>query len=105
MITYENQLCYVRSLSASKSVAETELLRASADVSRTAKALEEQIYMFEKKKLQDIKSLLLAFTTIELSFHSKAVEFFTKAYQEIANVNEDEDLEVQYYFQCFLLFK
>jgi hypothetical protein len=54
--------------------------------------------MFEKKKLQDIKSLLLAFTTIELSFHSKAVEFFTKAYQEIANVNEDEDLEVQYYF-------
>lgn len=50
--------------------------------------------MFEKKKLHDIKSLFLTFVTIELGFHTKAVEFFTKAYQEIADIDEDEDLEV-----------
>jgi hypothetical protein len=65
------------------------------------KSLEEQIDMFEKKKLHDIKSLLLAFVTVELSFHSKAVELFTKAYQEIADIDEDEDLEVQYHFLLF----
>ncbi|XP_069697975.1 CBY1-interacting BAR domain-containing protein 1 [Periplaneta americana] len=75
------------------SLAESELLKASADVSRTVKALEEQIDMFEKKKLHDIKSLLLAFVTIELGFHTKAVELFTKAYQEVADIDEDEDLE------------
>lgn len=91
------KLGYVRSLSASKSLAEAELLKASADVSRTAKALEEQVDVFEKKKLQDVKSLLLGFVTIELGFHSKAIELFTKAYQDIADINEDEDLEVQ----CF----
>lgn len=75
------------------SLAETELLKASANVSRTVKALEEQIDMFEKKKLHDIKSLFLTFVTIELGFHTKAIEFFTKAYQEIADIDEDEDLE------------
>ncbi|PNF41586.1 Protein FAM92A-A [Cryptotermes secundus] len=75
------------------SLAETELLKASANVSRTVKALEEQIDMFEKKKLHDIKSLFLTFVTIELGFHTKAIEFFTKAYQEIADIDENEDLE------------
>ena len=55
--------------------------------------------MFEKKKLHDMKSLLLAFGTVQLSFHSNAIEFFTRAYQEIADINEHEDLEVQ----CYML--
>lgn len=75
------------------SLAESELLKASADVSRTVKSLEEQSDMFEKKKLQDIKALFLTFVSIELSFHSKAVEFFSKAYQDIAGIDEDEDME------------
>ncbi|KAJ9591456.1 hypothetical protein L9F63_002062, partial [Diploptera punctata] len=75
------------------SLAESELLKAGADASRTVKALEEQSDMFEKKKLQDMKSLLLTFISIELSFHSKAVEFFSKAYQDIAGIDEDEDME------------
>jgi hypothetical protein len=65
------------------------------------KALEEQIDMFEKKKLHDIKSLFLTFVTVELSFHTKAIEFFTKAYQEITDIDEDEDLEVQYVILLF----
>lgn len=57
--------------------------------------------MFEKKKLHDIKSLFLTFVTVELSFHTKAIEFFTKAYQEITDIDEDEDLEVQYVILLF----
>ncbi|XP_068083444.1 CBY1-interacting BAR domain-containing protein 1-B [Anabrus simplex] len=75
------------------SMAESELMKASADVSRTVKALEEQVDMFEKKKLHDIRAALLGYVTIELSFHAKAVELFTKAYQELADIDEDQDLE------------
>nr|CAD7263233.1 unnamed protein product [Timema shepardi] len=66
---------------------------ASADVSRTVKALEEQIDIFEKKKLHDLKSVLLDFVTVELSFHAKAIELYTRAHQEIAEIDEDGDME------------
>ncbi|CAG2053653.1 unnamed protein product [Timema podura] len=66
---------------------------ASADVSRTVKALEEQIDIFEKKKLHDLKSVLLDFVTVELSFHAKAIELYTRAYQEIEAIDEDGDME------------
>nr|CAD7455345.1 unnamed protein product [Timema tahoe] len=75
------------------SLAESELLKASADVSRTVKALEEQIDIFEKKKLHDLKSVLLDFVTVELSFHAKAIELYTRAYQEIEAIDEDGDME------------
>ena len=41
-----------------QTVAESELLKASAEVSRTMKGLEEQMLVFEKKKLEDVKSSL-----------------------------------------------
>ncbi|XP_049854536.1 CBY1-interacting BAR domain-containing protein 1 isoform X3 [Schistocerca gregaria] len=75
------------------SIAESELLKATADLSRTVRSLEEQTDMFEKKKLHDIKSIILNYTIIELSFHAKAVELFTKAYQQVSEVDEEEDME------------
>nr|CAD7575620.1 unnamed protein product [Timema californicum] len=56
-------------------------------------ALEEQIDIFEKKKLHDLKSVLLDFVTVELSFHAKAIELYTRAHQEIAEIDEDGDME------------
>ena len=88
---YKNQYKTLNSL---KSLTESELLKASAEVSRTVKTLEEQSSMFEKKKLQDLKDILSTFVRIELSYHSKAVEFFSKAYQHIEDIDEDEDMEV-----------
>ncbi|KAJ8867359.1 hypothetical protein PR048_031160 [Dryococelus australis] len=77
-----------------ESLAESELLKASAEVSRTVKALEEQTCAFEKRKLRDVRSLLLDFITVEMSLHAKSLELFTRAYQDVAAVDEDADLQV-----------
>ena len=64
------------------------------EMSRVVKGLEEQIDSFEKQKLHDVKSIFLDFVLIELGFHAKAVELFTKAYQDIVEIDEAKDLEV-----------
>ncbi|XP_046676325.1 protein FAM92A-A isoform X2 [Homalodisca vitripennis] len=75
------------------SKAETELIKAKSEVSRNQKALEEQIDLFEKKKLKDIKAALLDFIKIELALHAKAVELYTQAYNSMSEVDEEQDLE------------
>lgn len=69
-------------------------MKASVEVSRVVKGLEEQIDSFEKRKLHDLKTILLDFVVIQLSFHSKTLELLTKAYQDIAEIDEAKDLEV-----------
>lgn len=64
-------------------------------MSRVVKGLEEQIDSFERRKLHDLKSILLDFVTVELSFHTKALELLTKAYQDVAAVDEIKDIEVR----------
>ncbi|EHH64299.1 Protein FAM92A1, partial [Macaca fascicularis] len=74
--------------------AETELQRAAMDASRTSRHLEETINNFERQKMKDIKTIFSEFITIEMLFHGKALEVYTAAYQNIQNIDEDEDLEV-----------
>ena len=69
-------------------------MKASVEVSRVVKGLEEQIDSFEKQKLHDVKNILTNFVTVQLSFHAKSVELLTKAYQDIAEIDEAHDLEV-----------
>ncbi|XP_067112090.1 CBY1-interacting BAR domain-containing protein 1 [Osmerus mordax] len=96
------------------SQAESELQRATMDATRTTRHLEETIDEFEKQKITDIKatmpqkapqmnsyfpqSLLQKifgeFVTVEMTFHAKALEVYTTAFQNIQMVDEDEDLEV-----------
>ncbi|XP_046822528.1 protein FAM92A-B isoform X1 [Vespa crabro] len=76
-----------------QSQAESELMKAAVEVSRVIKGLEEQIDSFERRKLHDLRNVLLDFVTIEMSFHTKAIELLTKAYQDIADINETKDLE------------
>lgn len=73
-------------------------MKATVEVSRVVKGLEDQIDSFEKRKLYDVKTLLHDFVMIELSFHTKAVELLTKAYQDIADIDEAKDLEVKIKF-------
>uniref|UniRef100_A0A2K5RWP9 CBY1 interacting BAR domain containing 1 n=1 Tax=Cebus imitator TaxID=2715852 RepID=A0A2K5RWP9_CEBIM len=75
-------------------IAETELQRAAMDASRTSRHLEETIDSFERQKMKDIKTIFSEFITIEMLFHGKALEVYTAAYQNIQNIDEDEDLEV-----------
>uniref|UniRef100_A0A3P8Q9Y6 Family with sequence similarity 92 member A n=2 Tax=Astatotilapia calliptera TaxID=8154 RepID=A0A3P8Q9Y6_ASTCA len=75
-------------------IAESELQRATMDATRTTKQLEETIDEFERQKIQDIKKIFCEFVTVEMSFHAKALEVYTLAYQSIQSVDEEEDLEV-----------
>lgn len=74
--------------------AETELVKASAEVSRSIHNLEEQTLKFEKQKLHDIKYILLDFVATEMGYHAKALEILTEAYNEIQDVDEEKDLHV-----------
>ncbi|KAG1675013.1 Protein FAM92A-A [Nymphon striatum] len=74
-------------------IAETDLMRASTEASRYSEILLEQMDKFEKRKLSDVKRILLDFIKIEMSYHAKALELFTKANGSILSINEDDDLE------------
>ncbi|KAF2882394.1 hypothetical protein ILUMI_23764 [Ignelater luminosus] len=73
--------------------AETELVKATAEVSRTINNLEEKITAFERQKLHDIKAILLNFLAVEIGYHAKALEQLTKAYQDINSIDERADLK------------
>ncbi|NXK78549.1 FA92A protein, partial [Amazona guildingii] len=75
-------------------IAESELQRASLDATRTTQQLKETIDNFEKQKIRDIKNIFSEFITIEMLFHGKALEIYTAAYQNIQNIDEEEDLGV-----------
>ncbi|CAM5089114.1 unnamed protein product [Eretmochelys imbricata] len=85
---------HIISLSGYISKAESDLQRASMDATRTSRQLEETIDNFEKQKIKDIKSIFSEFITIEMLFHGKALEIYTAAYQNIHNIDENDDLEV-----------
>ncbi|XP_030645308.1 CBY1-interacting BAR domain-containing protein 1 [Chanos chanos] len=76
------------------SQAESELQRATMDATRTTRQLEETIDEFERQKIRDIKKIFGEFVTVEMTFHAKALEVYTTAYQHIQNVDEEGDLEV-----------
>lgn len=69
-------------------------MKASTEVTKRIHELEEQTNAFEKRKLHDIKNALLEFIKIEIAFHAKALESFTKSYQEINEIDEENDLKV-----------
>lgn len=69
-------------------------------MSRNQKALEKQIDLFEKKKLKDVKSCLQDFIKTELALHAKALELYTLAYNNMADVDEEQDLEVIALVNC-----
>lgn len=75
------------------SQAETELMRANVDTTRSAQALGEQLDHFERKKIHTIKEALLEFVNIEMIFHARALELHTKAYNALQIISEDDDVE------------
>ncbi|XP_068603535.1 CBY1-interacting BAR domain-containing protein 1 [Brachionichthys hirsutus] len=76
------------------SQAEGELQRATIDATRITKQLEQTMDEFERQKIRDIKKIFGDFVKVEMSFHAKAVEIYTLAFQSIQNVDEEEDMQV-----------
>jgi len=73
---------------------ETELARASADVSRTLRSLEEQMDAFETLKLSVTTKALKNLVVAEMALHAKEMELLSKAYEELQLIDEQQDLEV-----------
>uniref|UniRef100_A0A2K6P1L7 Family with sequence similarity 92 member A n=1 Tax=Rhinopithecus roxellana TaxID=61622 RepID=A0A2K6P1L7_RHIRO len=57
--------------------------------------VEETIDNFERQKIKARKTIFSKFFTIEMLFHSKTLEAYTAAYQNIQKIDEDEDLDLE----------
>ena len=75
-------------------MAESEALKASNLMAQSIANLQEQVDLFEKKKLHDIRQIFLNFASTEIAFHAKALEVYTKIYREIASIDTEEDFKV-----------
>ncbi|XP_047384421.1 CBY1-interacting BAR domain-containing protein 2 [Sciurus carolinensis] len=75
------------------SQAETHVQRASVDARRTTHQLEETVDNFQRQKLRDLQRFFLDFVTIEMVFHAKAVEVYSRAFQTLENYDLEGDLQ------------
>ncbi|KAJ8958564.1 hypothetical protein NQ314_006403 [Rhamnusium bicolor] len=73
--------------------AETELVKATAEMSKFIHDLEEKAISFERQKLHDIKVILLDFIAIEIGYHVRAIETLSKTFHEVSSINEQTDTE------------
>ncbi|KAL1512946.1 hypothetical protein ABEB36_002445 [Hypothenemus hampei] len=73
--------------------AETELVKATAELSKTIHTIEDRSSSFERQKLHDLKSILLDFIAIEMGYHARALEILTKSFKCINDINEESDLQ------------
>ncbi|ENN73665.1 hypothetical protein YQE_09742, partial [Dendroctonus ponderosae] len=60
--------------------AETEVAKATAELSKTVHTIEEKASTFEKEKLHDLKAILLDFIRIEMGYHARSLEVLTGAF-------------------------
>ncbi|CAB3373509.1 Hypothetical predicted protein [Cloeon dipterum] len=74
-------------------MAETELARASADVSRTLRSLEEQMDSFEALKMSVTTKALKNLIVAEMALHAQEMELLTKAYDDLQAMDQEQDLE------------
>lgn len=69
-------------------------LPAKGAMSKSATDVDELIKRFEMQKILDVKTILLNLTAIQLKQHAKAIELLSAAYQDIADIDEEKDVEV-----------
>ena len=73
--------------------AETKFKKAAEEANRSAKILSDQMTDFERQKIRDLKKVFGEFMLSEMMFYAKALEIYTHAYQELSEIDEDENVE------------
>lgn len=73
--------------------AEAKFKKAAEESNRSAQILCDQVSDFERQKIVDLKNVFGEFMLSEMLFYSKALEIYTRAYQELMNVDEDESID------------
>ncbi|XP_030253706.1 protein FAM92B-like isoform X1 [Sparus aurata] len=76
------------------SQAEVNAQKASNNAQRSIRQLEETITDFQRQKLEDIKRIFTDFITVEMLFHAKALEVYTRTYDNLETMNTQKDLEL-----------
>ncbi|XP_062610033.1 GDNF-inducible zinc finger protein 1-like [Saccostrea cucullata] len=74
-------------------IAQSDVERARENASIGSKHLEEQMVTFEKRRLHDIKSSMLDYFKVQLVFHAKAIEFYSKCFESMSLIDEERDLQ------------
>jgi len=75
------------------SKAEQDLQKLTVDANRSRQTLEEQMVEFERKKMEDIKTVFSNFFHGQMLFHAKALELYTAAFQSLVSMDEEQDIE------------
>lgn len=78
--------------------ADSEMMKSKLELNKCNKEVEEIVESFEKRKLQDLKTVLMDFIQIEMKQHSRALEVLTATYQDLADIDDHKDFKVRIYF-------
>ncbi|XP_057304277.1 CBY1-interacting BAR domain-containing protein 1-like isoform X1 [Hydractinia symbiolongicarpus] len=73
--------------------AEAKYKKAAEEANRSAQILDDQVSDFERQKTRDLKKVFGEFMLSEMLFYAKALEIYTRAYQELMEVDEEENVE------------
>ncbi|XP_032220212.1 CBY1-interacting BAR domain-containing protein 1 [Nematostella vectensis] len=72
---------------------EQELQKSAVDANRSRQTMIEQMTAFEKKKIEDIKTIFGNYFHGQMMYHAKALEINTLAFQNLMKIDEEQDLE------------
>ena len=72
--------------------AETKFQKAADEANRSSQILNDQVTEFERQKVRDLKGIYGDFMLSEMMFYAKALEIYTRGYQELMNVDEEEEV-------------
>lgn len=75
---------------------DSEMMKSKLELNKCNKEVEEIVESFEKRKLQDLKTVLMDFIQIEMKQHSKALEVLTATYQDLSDIDENKDFKVRF---------
>ncbi|XP_061078478.1 CBY1-interacting BAR domain-containing protein 2-like [Conger conger] len=76
------------------SQAESNALKASTNMNRSSRQLEETIIDLQRQKLEDVKRTFSDFLTVEMVFHAKALEVYSSTFQNLECLDIEKDLEM-----------
>ncbi|CAL8361000.1 unnamed protein product [Gadus morhua 'NCC'] len=76
------------------SQAEVSAQKASNNAQRSTRQLEDTITDFQRQKLEDLKRVFTDFVTVEMLFHSKALEVYAHTLQNLETMDVYKDLEL-----------
>lgn len=65
----------------------------AVEATRIETDFDENAMKFERQKNDDLKRLLLEMVKIEMKQHAKSLEILSATYQDLANVDEERDLD------------